>query len=224
MEEEDARIRESEREEPSQPATVAEMFHRFEIWLEEAKPSAVNFWRRGLGFIGPLFLFLLPLPFLALLRPSFFGPTLAFYPAAAVFGVDVSAVAGLAAGFTWWYVFAWVMWGQMLLCAFLLWNLSFLRRWERADRFFRDKELRARRVYQTRPWMRKFHFWGLTLFTVMPVGSGIYLGVAIGKYTGMPDAKTWLALMLGTAVWLFLLVYFGEHFWDAFLPDWRWAG
>lgn len=223
-EEREARLREAEREERSSPATLAEMFNQLEAWLDEVTPTARSYWLKGLGFIGPVFLFLLPIPFLFVYDAGIAARTLSFYPAAAVFGVDVSAALGIAAGFTWWWVFAWTMWGQMMLCAFLLWNFNLLRRWDRADRYFATKEEKARQAYHRRPWLRKGHFWGLTLFTVLPLGSGIYIGVPLGKYTGLADFKTWGALMLGTAIWLLILSYLGVHFWDQLLPDWRLFG
>ncbi len=222
--ENEAGRREAEREDPSTPSAPSDTIGRLDEWRAEVAPKARNYWLRGLGFIGPIFLFLLPIPFLYLYDAGIASRTLSFYPAAAVFGVDVSAALGIAAGFTWWWVFAFTMWGQMLLCAFLLWNFNLLRRWDRADRYFAKKEKKAIEAYQRRPWLRKGHFWGLTLFTVLPLGSGIYVGVPLGKYTGLADTKTWAALMLGTAVWLLILSYFGVHFWDRFLPDWRLFG
>lgn len=191
--------------------------------IRHAQPAMIDFWTRGFGFFGPILLFFLPILPLAILRPELVGPTMSFYAVAALLGVDVSVVAGLAAGLHWWYIFLWVMWGQMLLTAFLLWNLRFLRRWKRADAWFTRREARAIVAYERHAWLRKFHFWGLMFFTILPIGSGVYIGVLIGKYTGLDDHKTWLALMIGTAIWLFLLVYFGVHLWDRWIPHIRWT-
>jgi uncharacterized membrane protein len=191
-----------------------DLFALLESQYRGFEPTAREWWLRGLGFFGPLILFLAPILFLGLLAPELMSRTLGFYPLAVIAGVDVSILTGTGLRLEWWYVLAWVVWGQMLLTAFMLWNLRFLRRWRRADRFFTRQEHKARKAYARHEWLRRFHFWGLAVFTLLPVGSGVYVGVILGKLTGLADLKTWTALMIGTVLWATILAYGGTHAWD----------
>jgi uncharacterized membrane protein len=183
--------------------------------LSETSPSVrgVSAWRHVVSLSLPVILFLIPAGLLSWLRPDLAPGTWTFY-SITVAGLDVGLGTAVVLNFEWWYILVWTMWSQALLAAFLLINMRLIRAWPRLDRFFARQELKALKAYEKHQWLRRFHFWGFCFFIVLPVGSGVYLGVVLGKMTGLDDRKTWLALMLGTAIWAAVLIFALIHAWD----------
>lgn len=123
----------------------------------------------------------------------------------AIVAIDGALGVGFAADLTWWVVLGCVMWTETLVLLWLLRNLDLLRAWPRFDRFIRKREAKAIRAYRKRQWMRKSHVLGVAIFVFLPLSSGIFAGALVGKFTGLSNPRTFVAVMAGTFVWAALL-------------------
>jgi uncharacterized membrane protein len=131
------------------------------------------------------------------------------------FAMDVAIGVGVAYRLAWWLIAGIVLWVQLLLLLWVVRNIELLRAWRRLDGFLRRQEVRAARVYQRRAWMRRFHFVGIMVFVFLPVNSGVFTGVILGKLTGMSDRRLVGAIYTGTVLWVVLLTLAGTaaEFW-----------
>lgn len=118
-----------------------------------------------------------------------------------VFALDVALLTGLCLQLKWWVVLGAALWMELMLLVWLMRNLDLLRRWRRFDRFVRRREAQAAQIYDRRHWIRRFHFWGVVGMTFLPLNTGIFTGVFIGKVTGLSDRTTVGAVFLGTTLW-----------------------
>lgn len=176
--------------------------HRYDLW----------WWYRHhlpgwIAFFLPILLAGAPIVVAAVRFPEAL-PKFLVFEATIIFALDVAIAFGLiVAEFQWYVVLLTSFWMEFLLLIWLLKNLEFLRRFQWLDRFFRRRETRALDLYQRRAWIRRFHFWGVVLFTFLPLNSGVILGVLVGKVTGMSDRRLFAAVYFGIALWASFIVW-----------------
>lgn len=195
---------------PEPPTSKAERWwgHHFDPWVwytERIPPWA--------AFMAPLILLPAPVLLAALVSPDAV-PRVWQLELAALIGLQASIPLGISFRLEPWFILACSLWVQFLLLIWIVRNVELLRRWKRFDRFLRRQEEKALQTYDRKPWLRKFHFLGLTLFIFMPLASGLFTGVFIGKLTGMSDRRMAASIFLGTVLWALLFVYVGDFVGD----------
>lgn len=162
------------------------------------------------GFILPLALMLVPAAVISALYPDAAAKMVAF-SVTLPFALDVGMIVGLQAGFKPWIVLVTTYWVEFLLLVWLMRNLNLLRRWPRFDGVLKRQEKKAVRLYEVHRWVRRFHVLGVATFVFLPFSTGVFVGILLGKLTGMPDRRALLAVYLGTIVWSAIFVWAGGH-------------
>lgn len=184
---------------PSKALRALSPLRRAWYWYTKQAPA----W---LPFVVPLLLMFAPFVLALVELPQAAG-AIASISGTVIFALDVAIVTGLAFNLEWWVVLATVIWMEGLFTVWLVSNLELIRRWRSADRFFVRRERHAETVYRRRAWIRRFHFWGVVVFTFLPLSSGVIVSTFLAKFTGMGDRRTVAAVMLGTATWAAFLTW-----------------
>lgn len=106
------------------------------------------------------------------------------------------------------WVVALVVYFDLWLTLFWVWNLDHLVRFGVVQRRVEKSRERARKLWERFPWLRVASAPGLALFITIPIPTtGSFSGVAIGKLIDLPDPSIYLASVGGTFIRIVALAY-----------------
>lgn len=101
-----------------------------------------------------------------------------------------------------------ILYFDLWLTAFWVWNLDHLARFDVIDARVEKSRERAHRWWERFPWLRVATGPGLALFILIPIPTtGSFTGIAIGKLIELPDLTIYLASIAGTFVRISLLAF-----------------
>jgi len=104
---------------------------------------------------------------------------------------------------------------DVLMCLFLIWNLSYIKKVPYVGRALIYSEKRGRAIAKKYRTFRSLEFIGLILFIAFPFkGSGGVMGTIMGMIIGMNPYKILAAMFIGTFTGALLIAYASEKIWE----------